>query len=171
MNPPPPAEAPKFNIKLYERPGFTEDEIREIKEAFDVFDVDGGGKIDLGELQATMVSLGFDIDRNLIEDLLVKGDTGDQDRQIDFTEFLNLMTLSQQEFRTKSHLQEVYELFDKEKTGITLEVLKNICKDVGEIIDDTELQEMILRADFDQDRVVKFDDFYQIITYEARKKK
>ena len=41
MNPPPPAEAPKFNIKLYERPGFTEDEIREIKEAFDVFDVDG----------------------------------------------------------------------------------------------------------------------------------
>ena len=58
MNPPP-AEAPKFNIKLYERPGFTEDEIREIKEAFDVFDVDGyyktikfvsGGKIDLGEL-------------------------------------------------------------------------------------------------------------------------
>lgn len=39
-----------------------------------------GGKIDLGELQATMVSLGFDIDRNLIEDLLVKGDSGDKDR-------------------------------------------------------------------------------------------
>ena len=30
-----------FNPKTYERPGLTEDEILEIKEAFDLFDTDG----------------------------------------------------------------------------------------------------------------------------------
>ena len=40
----PVAPAPKgFNAKQYERPGLTEDEIEEIKEAFDLFDTDGVG--------------------------------------------------------------------------------------------------------------------------------
>lgn len=35
-----------FNPKAYERPGLTEEEVIEIKEAFDLFDTDGGGTID-----------------------------------------------------------------------------------------------------------------------------
>ena len=37
-----------------------EDEILEIKEAFDLFDTDGGGTIDPKELKAAMTSLGFE---------------------------------------------------------------------------------------------------------------
>lgn len=44
--PPPPAKKSGFSAKNYERPGLTEDEIIEIKEAFDLFDTDGGGSID-----------------------------------------------------------------------------------------------------------------------------
>ena len=50
----------KFNAKKYERPGLTEDEIEEIKEAFDLFDTDGSGSIDPKELKAAMQSLGFE---------------------------------------------------------------------------------------------------------------
>ena len=49
-----------FNAKSYERPGLSEDEIMEIKEAFDLFDTDGGGTIDPAELKAAMTSLGFE---------------------------------------------------------------------------------------------------------------
>jgi Ca2+-binding EF-hand superfamily protein len=49
-----------FNPKEYERPGLTEDEIEEIKEAFDLFDADGGGTIDPKELKDAMQSLGFE---------------------------------------------------------------------------------------------------------------
>ena len=35
-----------FNPKHYERPGITTEEVLEIKEAFDLFDTDGGGSID-----------------------------------------------------------------------------------------------------------------------------
>ncbi len=45
---------PKFNANKYLRPGLTEDEIEEIKEAFDLFDTDGSGSIDPKELRAAM---------------------------------------------------------------------------------------------------------------------
>ena len=48
------------NAKSYERPGLSEDEIMQIKEAFDLFDTDGGGTIDPAELKAAMTSLGFE---------------------------------------------------------------------------------------------------------------
>ena len=44
----------------YTRPGLTEDEVEEIKEAFDLFDTDGSGSIDPKELKAAMQSLGFE---------------------------------------------------------------------------------------------------------------
>ena len=50
----------KFNANKYIRPGLTEDEIEEIKEAFDLFDTDGSGSIDPKELRAAMQSLGFE---------------------------------------------------------------------------------------------------------------
>jgi centrin-1 len=46
--------AKNFNAKRYERPGLTEDEIEEIKEAFDLFDSDGSGTIDPKELKSAM---------------------------------------------------------------------------------------------------------------------
>jgi centrin-1 len=44
--------------KAFERPGLTEDEIDEIREAFNLFDTDGTGTIDPRELKAAMQSLG-----------------------------------------------------------------------------------------------------------------
>lgn len=47
--------------KAFERPGLTEDEIEEIREAFNLFDTDGSGSIDPKELKAAMESLGKSI--------------------------------------------------------------------------------------------------------------
>ena len=46
--------------KVFEKPGLTEDEIEEIREAFKLFDTDGSGMIDPKELKAAMESLGFE---------------------------------------------------------------------------------------------------------------
>ena len=36
----------KFNASAYVRPGLSEDQVNEIKHAFDLFDTDQGGSID-----------------------------------------------------------------------------------------------------------------------------
>ena len=40
--------------KTVDRPGLTEDEVEEIREAFNLFDTDGSGAIDPKELKAAM---------------------------------------------------------------------------------------------------------------------
>jgi EF hand len=50
----------KRAAKTYERPGLSEEEIEEIREAFNLFDTDGSGTIDPKELKAAMQSLGFE---------------------------------------------------------------------------------------------------------------
>ena len=60
-----PSKSP-IKKKAFERPGLTEDEVEEIREAFNLFDTDGSGTIDPKELKAAMESLGK---ANLRQDL------------------------------------------------------------------------------------------------------
>ena len=46
--------------RAFERPGLTDDEVEEIREAFNLFDTEGTGMIDPRELKAAMQSLGFE---------------------------------------------------------------------------------------------------------------
>lgn len=76
--------------KKVERPGLTEDEIEELREAFNLFDTEATGKIDPRELKSAMQSLGFESKNptifNMIADLESLG------REVDFEEFLDGIT-------------------------------------------------------------------------------
>lgn len=54
----PPSPSSRLGHRGMERPGLTEDEIDEIREAFNLFDTEGSGTIDPKELRAAMQSLG-----------------------------------------------------------------------------------------------------------------
>ena len=69
----------------------TQEQVRAFKEAFDLFDSNGGGTIDAEELKATLDSVGIEIEQEDIEDVMMKLDE-DGNGEIDFEEFLNLMT-------------------------------------------------------------------------------
>jgi Ca2+-binding EF-hand superfamily protein len=62
-------------------------------------------------------------------------------------------------------VDKIYKLFDNERDGfITLKSLRKVAKELGETIDDSELQEMIEIADTDGDGLVSFYEFYSILT-------
>lgn len=69
----------------------TSDQIRAFKEAFDLFDNNGGGTIDSAELKDTLDSVGIEIEQEDIEEVMMQLDE-DGNGEIDFEEFLNLMT-------------------------------------------------------------------------------
>lgn len=153
----------EFNAKDYERPGLSTDEIEEIKEAFDIFDVDKSGAISVQELLKAMTTLGFDSKNpdifNMIQDMDEDG-TG----EIEFPDFLDMMTARISENNTKEDLERVFKLFDNDRTQeITVENLKRVARQLGEDISDEELKEIVQRADLDGDGRLTFEDFYQVI--------
>lgn len=81
----------KRAAKSYERPGLSEEEIEEIREAFNLFDTDGSGTIDPKELKAAMQSLGFEAKNQTIYQMIADIDK-DGNGSIDFDEFLDMMT-------------------------------------------------------------------------------
>ena len=104
----------EFNAKDYERPGLNADEIEEIKEAFDIFDTDKSGAISVSELLKAMTSLGFDSKNPAIFNMISDMDE-DGNGEIDFNEFLDMMTARISENNTEDDLRRVFKLFDEER--------------------------------------------------------
>ena len=154
-----------FNPKNYEKNGLTEDEVLEIKEAFDLFDTDHSGTIDTEELKQALSNLGIDAKNQTLQNMMTDIDTN-QSGTIDFDEFIQMMTAKMSDKDTPEDLRKVFELFigDDDADKIELKHLKRVAKELGENMSDDELNEMIVRADTDKDGKVSFEEFYAIMT-------
>jgi len=86
-------------------------------------------------------------------------------KQLDFEEFLDLMTARMSDKDTREDINKVFKLFDDDNAGsISIKNLRRVAKELGENLTDEELQEMIERADSNGDGMVSADDFYNIMT-------
>jgi len=158
------AKSPKKTSKTADRFGLSEEEIEEIREAFNLFDTDGSGTIDPKELKAAMQSLGFEAKNQTIYQMIADIDK-DGDGTIDFEEFVGMMTAKMSDKDSREGIQKVFNLFDDDSTGkISLRNLKRVAKELGETMTDAELLEMIERADLDGDGEINPDEFYAIMT-------
>ncbi|XP_072252428.1 uncharacterized protein cetn4 [Leuresthes tenuis] len=141
----------------------TEEQKQEIKEAFDLFDTDGTGTIDVKELKVAMRALGFEPKKEEIKKMvadIVKEGSG----TIDFGDFLSIMTLKMNEKDSKEEILKAFRLFDDDSTGkISFKNLKRVAKELGENLTDDELQEMIDEADQDGDGEVNEQEFLRIM--------
>ena len=145
-----------FDTKNYEKNGLTEDEVLEIREAFDLFDTDHSGEIDVAELKQALMNLGIDTKNQTLQNMLADIDKNGN-ANIDFDEFIDMMT---------AKMSDKDELFlgDDDADKIDIKHLKRVCKELNENMSDDELNEMIVRADTDRDGKVSFEEFYAIMT-------
>ena len=137
----------------------SEDELHELKEAFDLFDKDQGGTIDGSELKAAVENLGFDQSNKMIAYLLNEM----KDVEMDFHDFVIMMTAHAAE-GSDEDIRKVFHLYDVEDSGaITVDDLHHIAKQLGEQKTDAELTEMITRVDTTGKGTVNFEDFLSIL--------
>ncbi len=68
----------------------TPEQKQEIREAFDLFDTDGSGTIDVKELKVAMRALGFEPKKDEVKKMIMEVDKNGSG-SIDFNEFLELM--------------------------------------------------------------------------------
>lgn len=72
---------------------------------------------------------------------MIRDAVDDGKYEMDFSEFLDLMTQRVSTKDTREDLKKVFNLFDEEKSGfISIKTLKRVIKDLGENIDEHELQ-------------------------------
>ncbi|XP_042336222.1 centrin-2 [Sceloporus undulatus] len=155
--------APAQRKKAAPKTELTEEQKQEIREAFDLFDTDGTGNIDVKELKVAMRALGFEPKKDEIKKMILdidKEGTG----KITFGDFLSVMTQKMAEKDSKEEILKAFKLFDDDETGkISFKNLKRVAKELGETLTDEELQEMIDEADRDGDGEVNEQEFLRIM--------
>ncbi len=157
----------KKQEKKVERPGLSQDEVDEIKQAFDLFDTNGTGRIDPKELKAAMQSLGFDTKNPTIFQLIAELDTPDASKKggIDFDSFVEAINNKLGDKETKEGIRRIFDLFidDPNSDTITLASLRRIARELGEQMSNEELKDMLERASSNGTEL-SFDEFYDIMT-------
>jgi centrin-1 len=157
--------APKtFEAKFWERPGLSADEVQEVKDAFDLFDGDSSGAVSVNELIEAMQSLGLEQKNEAVFNMIKEIDT-DGSGELEFQEFLEMMTARLTNKTPRADIERVFKLFDADRTGeISLDNLKRVASELGEEVSNEELQEMVMRNDVDKDGAWTLDDFYAVMT-------
>ncbi|XP_020637142.1 uncharacterized protein LOC110072832 isoform X1 [Pogona vitticeps] len=141
----------------------SEEQKQEVREAFDLFDTDGSGTIDIKELKVAMRALGFEPKKEEIRKMIAEiGKEGSS--VIEFEDFLTMMTQKMSEKDGKEEILKAFRLFDDDGTGkISFKNLKRVSKELGENLTDEELQEMIDEADRDGDGEINEQEFLRIM--------
>ena len=169
------------NIALkYQKSGISSDEINELKDAFDLFDTNKTGYIELNELSHALSTLIYNNNNHnnnslptpqnrknkMISQILTKIDKeSNKSNKIDFDIFLNIMTSKITNKDSKENILKIFDLFDYNNKGnINFDDLKRVCMELGEDISNDELKEMISRADLDGKGFVNKDEFFKVMT-------
>merc|ERR1712070_1363943 len=110
--------------------GLTEEQIEEIREAFNLFDADNSGVIDVRELKAAMRALGFEVKKEELKKMISDIDN-DGNGSIEFQAFLEMMTGKMGEKDTREDIEKVSKLFDDDNTGkISLRNLRRVAQEL-----------------------------------------
>ncbi|XP_030763646.1 caltractin [Sitophilus oryzae] len=153
--PPRKKSGPKFELG--------EEEKNNIKEAFDLFDSEGCGKIDAKDLKVAIRALGFEPKKEEIKKMIADIDK-DGTGKISYEDFLELMSMKMAEKDSREEILKAFRLFDDDETGkISFKNLKRVAKELGENLTDEELQEMIDEADRDGDGEINQEEFLRIM--------
>jgi len=140
----------------------TTEEVAEMKEVFACFDRDSSGSVTTAELGIVLKSMNKHYSDNELVRIVGKFDVNG-DGQIDFEEFLSMMT--KHERKEQDELKQAFEVFDKDGDGtISGKELEIVMKALGEHIDRETIDLMIESVDTDKNGYIDFEEFRRMMT-------
>ncbi|CCX10603.1 hypothetical protein FPQ18DRAFT_6186 [Pyronema domesticum] len=159
----------------------TQDQREEINEAFNLFDLNTDQKIDYHELRVAMKALGFDCPKTELTDILRRhgvllsgqppaAGTSPSNLYITSEAFMEIMSQKLSERDPMEEIERAFELFagvgsgrqDGREAKISIEDLRRVAKELGESLEEEELQAMIEEFDMDNDGMISKEEFISI---------
>merc|ERR1711894_374026 len=142
----------------------SKEEVNAYRKAFDHFDKNNDGTINIKELEDVMKSMGKDPSKEELQDMINNVDL-DGNTVLDFNGFLAMMGNSVSDVDDSAELKHVFAIFDKNGDGyICKSELTSAMKKLNENFTDHEIQMLITDADLDLDEKVNFKEFKTIMT-------
>ena len=139
----------------------------EIKEAFELFDSNGDGKINVREIRGAMQSIGYDEKNPTVYEVITELDNPRSKNSggATFNDFCQTVNYRVPEKETTEDLRKVFNLFldDPNSDTTSLESIKRVADELGENIEEIELNAMLNKAS-KSGASLTFDDFVAIMT-------
>ncbi|KAK4430155.1 putative calcium-binding protein CML16 [Sesamum alatum] len=145
------------------------DQLKQLKDIFDRFDMDRDGSLTQLELAALLRSLGLRPTGDQIHILLAKMDANGNGF-IEFEELVEaiLPDIDEQVLINQEQLMKVFRSFDRDGNGyITAAELAGQMAKMGQPLTYNELTEMMQEADTNGDGVISFNEFANVLARSA----
>ncbi|MCJ1274814.1 Calcium-binding component of the spindle pole body (SPB) half-bridge [Puttea exsequens] len=168
----------KERMEREEANQLTEEQREEIKEAFNLFDLDKDQRIDYHELKVAMKALGFDLPKQEILSILQTHGQPSPSTQsknnnpslpthtrllLPFPAFQSVMAQRILARDPREEILRAFELFDEGGKGkISLGDLRRVARELGEGLEEEELGAMIDEFDMDGDGAISREEFLGI---------
>ena len=141
----------------------TEKDIADFWDAFKLVDEDNNGEISVKELGLILQTLGQNPSRKELEEMIATVDKNGN-MEIDFGEFLELMSEKMKDTDAENEMVESFMVFDRDGNGlIGEEELKQTMLGLGIKVGNKEIAAMLAHADEDKDDHLNYAEFVKIM--------
>ena len=142
-----------------------QDEIDDLKLAFDLFIDDKTEKISPNEIFEAMKTLGLESKNPIIYEFIGNIKNNDLYKEgIKFEDFIELVNNEIILRESKDNLKRIFHLFknNPNSEGIGFEDIKKILNDIGDHMDDKEIED-IIKTVSKNGKEIKFNEFFEIM--------
>ncbi|XP_052762134.1 neo-calmodulin-like [Mya arenaria] len=145
---------------LLKDPSLNDDQVKIILQSFSVLDENGDGRISKTEIARAYRLAGFNPTKGELDDIVKEHDEND-DGYIDFEEYFNVMSSKMGKVDIeKEHMKTAFRVLDTNNDGyITADELKHALTGAGDHFTDTEIANIIDRADKNHDGKIDYKEF------------
>ena len=161
-----PQSQPKIEEKkpIKAETGLNREEMEVLKKAYDLFDIEHTGKVDIKEIIDTLANCGYDQLNPVLFQIISGLDTPENAKNggVSFFDLVDEINTKLFDKKSKEALHNLYNIFIDESQTIKRESLKQICEEIGKDYDDANLQEILEKlSKFGTD--LTFEEFENII--------
>ncbi|TDL20345.1 calmodulin [Rickenella mellea] len=140
-----------------------DEQLSELKGAFQLFDKDNDGTISTDELGAVMRSVGREPTEAELK-RMVAGVDADSNGKIEFSEFVVLMEGQIRAEDLKEELRDAFRTFDADNDGfISAKEVRVVMGKLGERLSDQQVDEIVREADTNGDGKINYEEFVRMM--------
>ncbi|GMR58994.1 hypothetical protein PMAYCL1PPCAC_29189 [Pristionchus mayeri] len=151
-------------LPIHNLEGYSEEELKEYRQVFNIFDTDGSGAIGEEELEAAMHNLGLETTKEELDKIIDEVDKRGN-HEIDFDEFCEVMRrLNAKKSSWKEVIQQCFIVFDRTEAGIiSKRDFQYVLREIGEIRDNAIIDEIWSLVDVDGNGIIDMDEFADMV--------